>query len=390
MAEFINTIDVLGDDAVIDSIIDRTITEFKDDKVINLGHSAFRECTALETVDLPNLSSMEFYAFHSCTALINVNLPLVNKAHQYSFQNCTSLQSIVLPSALDINNGAFNGCASLLIVDAPVVHNIRASALANCASLLVLILRDEAAICILSGVNDLNNTPIKSGTGYIYVPRALVDSYKTATNWSTYAAQFRALEDYTVDGTVNGKFNGGVVTTDLYGVSLNNEDTFVMGSYQATLTPFTGHDITEVSVTMDGEDITNSVYSNGVIDIPLVAGDITIAARTDIRPVMVLLPLDTTKRLPRYRLNVRAGQTLRLHYYLTGPNGYLYDGRGCGSGYVKGGLETNTYKYRDITIAQDGFIVISDFWASNNEDGKLPPASSDVLVGNYLYVEILE
>lgn len=33
-------------------------------------------------------------------------------------------------------------------------------------------------------------------TGYIYVPRALVDSYKAATNWSTYADQIRAIEDY--------------------------------------------------------------------------------------------------------------------------------------------------------------------------------------------------
>ena len=54
------------------------------------------------------------------------------------------------------------------------------------------------------GSNVFKNTPIASGTGYIYVPRALVDSYKVATNWATYAAQFRALEDYTVDGTVTG------------------------------------------------------------------------------------------------------------------------------------------------------------------------------------------
>ena len=50
----------------------------------------------------------------------------------------------------------------------------------------------------------LKNTPIASGTGYIYVPAALVDSYKAATNWSNFAAQFRALEDYTVDGTTTG------------------------------------------------------------------------------------------------------------------------------------------------------------------------------------------
>jgi hypothetical protein len=44
--------------------------------------------------------------------------------------------------------------------------------------------------------NIFASTPIASGTGYIYVPAALVDSYKGATNWSTYAAQIRAIEDY--------------------------------------------------------------------------------------------------------------------------------------------------------------------------------------------------
>lgn len=35
----------------------------------------------------------------------------------------------------------------------------------------------------------------------------LVDTYKADTNWSTYAAQFRALEDYTVDGTITGELD---------------------------------------------------------------------------------------------------------------------------------------------------------------------------------------
>ena len=30
---------------------------------------------------------------------------------------------------------------------------------------------------------------------------------QAATNWSTYAAQFRALEDYTVDGTTTGELD---------------------------------------------------------------------------------------------------------------------------------------------------------------------------------------
>jgi hypothetical protein len=48
----------------------------------------------------------------------------------------------------------------------------------------------------LVNVSGVNNTPIGKGTGYVYVPSALIETYKTATNWSTFAAQFRAIEDY--------------------------------------------------------------------------------------------------------------------------------------------------------------------------------------------------
>ena len=40
------------------------------------------------------------------------------------------------------------------------------------------------------------NTPIVDGTGYIYVPANLLEDYKSATNWVTYADQFRAIEDH--------------------------------------------------------------------------------------------------------------------------------------------------------------------------------------------------
>ena len=33
----------------------------------------------------------------------------------------------------------------------------------------------------------------------------LVSKYKSATNWSTYSSKFRAIEDYSSDGTLNGK-----------------------------------------------------------------------------------------------------------------------------------------------------------------------------------------
>lgn len=230
MAEFINTIDVLGDDAVIDSIIDRTITEYKDDSVTEIGVYAFKGCSDLAIVDCPNASSFKEESFGNCTKLTDVNLPNAELIGRYAFQNCTSLVTIDLPKAVDYvgdAQGVFSGCKNLQQAHFPVLKRVYIGMFINgpaipkldlpcCTDIMgrsmpmpaleTLILRANQ-VCTLGNVSALNNTKIKAGTGYIYVPRALVDSYKTATNWSTYAAQFRALEDYTVDGTVTGELD---------------------------------------------------------------------------------------------------------------------------------------------------------------------------------------
>lgn len=154
MAEFINTIEVLGDDAVVDSIIERTITEFKDNELTEVGQYAFYNCTALETVDLPNAESVGQYSFYGCSALERLDFPAL-----------TSIQGF---------------------------------ALAECSALTTLILRNTAGVVTLaaSGLEHNTDKHFSDGTGFIYVPKALVDSYKAATNWSAYASQIRAIEDY--------------------------------------------------------------------------------------------------------------------------------------------------------------------------------------------------
>ena len=76
------------------------------------------------------------------------------------------------------------------------VTSIGTYAFYSCSALVTVILRYTDAVCTLAGTNAFTSTPIASGTGYIYVPSALIDSYKAATNWSTYADQIRAIEDY--------------------------------------------------------------------------------------------------------------------------------------------------------------------------------------------------
>ena len=123
---------------------------------------------------------------------------------EYAFYKCTALTTANFPVVTSIGNFAFGYCSSLTTVDFPAATSIGDYTFYNCTSLKALILRKSDAICTLLSSSAFTTTPIASGRCYVYVPRALVDSYKTATNWSTYASQFRALEDYTVDGTITG------------------------------------------------------------------------------------------------------------------------------------------------------------------------------------------
>ena len=195
MAELINTIDVLGDDAVIDSIINRTITEFKDNVLTNVGQYAFYDCTALETVDLPNATKIETYAFSGCSALKSIDMPSVTAIGNYAFQKCTALTEVYLPLLSDRIIYTFPECTNLAKADLPCVTSIGAETFSKCNALTAVILRVDK-VCTLAHTNAFRYTPIEDGTGYIYVPSALVDSYKAVSNWSTFAAKFRAIEDY--------------------------------------------------------------------------------------------------------------------------------------------------------------------------------------------------
>jgi hypothetical protein len=60
------------------------------------------------------------------------------------------------------------------------------------------------------GTVDATYNPNGDKDGYIYVPRANVEELKSATGWSAFGDQIRALEDYTVDGTTTGALMEGL------------------------------------------------------------------------------------------------------------------------------------------------------------------------------------
>lgn len=209
MSGFINTSDVIGDYVLTDSIIDRSITEIRDDRVRKVRTNGFHGCQMLTIVDFPNATTVGANAFDSCINLVSVNLPSVTILKDSCFLNCSKLKRIRLPNVLGylFENYTFQNCAMLELIDVggscTGIGSYRA--IYGCTSLKALVLRNKSER--VSYPSGIETTPIASGTGYIYVPRALVDQYKSGTNWSTYGDQFRALEDYTVDGTTTGELD---------------------------------------------------------------------------------------------------------------------------------------------------------------------------------------
>lgn len=129
-------------------------------------------------------------------SITEINLNTVTKIGMYGFAYCQQLESAQLQSVTILDSGAFTYCSKLKTVElsSTSVSRVGASAFNKCTELITLIIRSERVPTLTT--TTFTDTPIASGTGYVYVPSTLVESYKTATNWSTYADQIRAIEDY--------------------------------------------------------------------------------------------------------------------------------------------------------------------------------------------------
>lgn len=200
------------DYTVEDSIVDGSITEYTNDRVVRVG-STFYHSNDLIKVDFPKVTYIGNYGFYQCNNLMYVNMPKLLSIGTDAFVECISIRELKFPMLINIGNGAFEGCKRLSVVemcgwnkDLVPSGNISSDAFLN-SGISCLMIRSTEGICELSQGDAFDNTPIANGTGYIYVPRALIEDYKVAENWSTYASQFRALEDYTVDGTVTGELD---------------------------------------------------------------------------------------------------------------------------------------------------------------------------------------
>lgn len=174
------------------------LTELKLPKsLISIGERAFYSASKLTELELPeNLENIGVSAFYN-GKITNLVIPKnVKTIGMSAFEHCESLTDVVILSEqLDELYGTFGYCNSLKRVDIKGnVSRLYGQTFYNCMALETVIIRGD--FCSLPYISPFQNSSISAKTGYIYVPAALLDKYKTTKTWSTYASQIRAIEDY--------------------------------------------------------------------------------------------------------------------------------------------------------------------------------------------------
>lgn len=204
----------------LDAFITREISgTYTNDRITKVGHYGFGGCENLTSINLPNVVTIGSSGFINCGLLKNVTLPKVTSVGDNGF-NSTGLESISLPACTTLGGASFFATRQLVLAILPLVTSvpgfcfnyssvqkidtssltsIKNSAFYNTKQLDTLILRNSS-VCALENVNAFQDTKIAAGTGYIYVPDNLVDSYKTATNWVTFANQIKPISE--LEGTI--------------------------------------------------------------------------------------------------------------------------------------------------------------------------------------------
>lgn len=204
-------------------------------KVEKIGTYAFNDCPDLHTISFPNMRRATYqllyvcknvrkvsmpnceevllYAFCGASDLVEIELPKCRSIYDTAMLKCISLEEINLPVCELLGRSAFEGCVKLKKVIAPKLKRISEYCFMDAAADYVDILGEEAIserafqrsgikALVIRGLNKVTwlgtnvfvGSPVETGTGFIYVPAALLDAYKMAVNWSVYAEQIFPIE----------------------------------------------------------------------------------------------------------------------------------------------------------------------------------------------------
>lgn len=230
------TVNVASNTDIEDELITHTLSAetYSNDRITTVGYGAFYGSKNLKSVSLPNVTSVGGYAFYQCAALEELNLPLMQSAGTYAFtaikvpvlsfpaletittytfNEITTPTKVIMPRLKTAGNSSFRNSKGIVFADFAVCTKVDNLCFYFANGLKTLILRNTETMCTLQNTNAFTGTEIAKGTGYVYFPRKFLNDndatldYRQMTNWATFSAQFRVLEDFTVDGTTTGELD---------------------------------------------------------------------------------------------------------------------------------------------------------------------------------------
>lgn len=230
-----NNSEILGEEAAVRQIVEDDFSAtngvFEDDSITALRASSLRGKTNLKILSLPNCTNLGLDAINGNASLESVSLEKVKTIDSNNFHSANILKELVLPSVEGALGGNFaRESYSIIHVDLGVgATKLNNDSLSSkiCDE---LILRNPNQVVEITGSAYYANL-----VGHVYVPSALVSSYQTATNWAAlYAKQpdlFRALENYTVDGTITGELNQTLANPEVQPVYTLSDQYFDGSTY---------------------------------------------------------------------------------------------------------------------------------------------------------------
>lgn len=185
-----------------------------DDTITALTNNAFSQRQNLKSVILNNVTQCGYSTFDACSNLISVQMNRLKTIGNNTFVRCSKLEEVVLPELTRIAGGMFDRCTALRKVKCDKATSIDMNVFAQNSNLEVIDLLGGGTLSAFaystipklkafviretSKLTQLSNagyTGFNAGTK-VYVPDALVEQYKTASNWSTHTDKIVPLSTY--------------------------------------------------------------------------------------------------------------------------------------------------------------------------------------------------
>ena len=152
-------------DVVIPSVV--TDSDGVKHKVTSIGDSAFKKCSGLTSIIIPNsVTSIGSTAFFECSSLTSITIPDgVTIIRNSAFFDCSSLTSITIPNSVtSIGNNAFYGCSGLTsITISNNVKSIGNGVFSGCSGLTSITIPDSVTSIVnsaFSGCSGLTSITI--------------------------------------------------------------------------------------------------------------------------------------------------------------------------------------------------------------------------------------